>query len=141
MIVTRRRMIVLAAAALLPGAAMADPARVAALIERLVGDHPLKDGVVHLDVPVMVENGNAVAMGISAADAPSPIETIHVFADGNPLPHVAIFRFGPRSGPVNVATRIRLATSQTVTAIARDRDGVYWRDRVEVLVTLAACIE
>ncbi len=141
MIVTRRRVMVVLAAAMMPGLAAADPARVAALIESLVGDHPVTDGVVRLDVPVMVENGNAVAMGISVADAPSPIETIHVFADGNPLPHVAIFRFGPRSGPVNVATRIRLATSQTVTAIARDREGVYWRDRVELLVTLAACIE
>lgn len=121
--------------------ALASPAEVGALILALAGDAPVRDGLVHLDVPVLVENGNTVAMAVSVTDPPSPVEAIHVFADGNPLPRVAVFRFGPRAGAASVSTRIRLATSQTVIAVARLRDGSCWRDSVELLVTLAACIE
>jgi sulfur-oxidizing protein SoxY len=140
MMLPRRQLILLAGCAAIPRA-QATPAQVAGLIQALVGDGTLKDGLIHLDLPVMVENGNSVAMTVSVADPPSPVEAIHVFAEGNPLPRVAVFHFGPRSGGTRVATRIRLATSQTVIAIARLRDGSCWRDSVELLVTLAACVE
>ena len=95
-------------------------------------------GIYHVSIN---ENGNAVAMSVSVADPPSPVASIHVFAEGNPLPRVAVFHFGPRSGAPRVSTRIRLATSQTVIAIARLKDGSCWRDSIDLLVTLAACIE
>jgi sulfur-oxidizing protein SoxY len=140
MILPRRRFVLLTTCCAVSPAA-ATPAEVATLIQALVGDAPLKDGLIHLDLPVMVENGNSVAMTVSVANPPSPVEAIHVFAEGNPLPRVAVFRFGPRSGAPRVSTRMRLATSQTVIAIARLRDGTCWRDSVDLLVTLAACIE
>ena len=136
----RRHFIWLAAGAAV-ARAEATPAQVQALIQELVGDAALKDGLIRLELPVMVENGNSVAMTVSVADPPSPVEAIHVFAEGNPLPRVAVFRFGPRSGEPRVATRMRLATSQAVIAVARLRDGTFWRDSVDLLVTLAACIE
>jgi sulfur-oxidizing protein SoxY len=140
MMLPRRRVILLATCVAVPRA-VATPAQVGALIQALVGDAPLKNGLIHLDLPVMVENGNSVAMTVSVTDPPSPVEAIHVFAEGNPLPRVAVFRFGPRSGAPRVSTRMRLATSQTVIAIARLRDGSCWRDSVDLLVTLAACVE
>jgi sulfur-oxidizing protein SoxY len=140
MMLRRRRFLWLAAGCAV-SPAVATPGEVAALIQALVGDAPLKDGLIHLDLPVMVENGNSVAMTVSVADPPSPVEAIHVFAEGNPLPRVAVFRFGTRSGAPRVTTRMRLATSQTVIAIARLRDGTCWRDSVDLLVTLAACVE
>jgi sulfur-oxidizing protein SoxY len=140
MILPRRRLVCLAACGAVSTAA-ATPAEVAALIQALVGDNPIKEGLIHLDLPVMVENGNSVSMTVSVADPPSPVASIHVFAEGNPLPRVAVFRFGPRSGAPRVSTRMRLATSQTVIAIAQLRDGTCWRDSVDLLVTLAACIE
>ena len=140
MMLPRRRFVLLVAGCAV-STAVATPAEVAALIQALVGDAPLKDGLIHLDLPVMVENGNSVAMTVSVTDPPSPVEAIHVFAEGNPLPRVAVFHFGPRSGAPRVTTRMRLATSQTVIAIARLRDGTCWRDSVDLLVTLAACIE
>ena len=140
MILPRRRFVLLATCCAV-STAHATPGEVAALIQTLVGDSPLKDGLIHLDLPVMVENGNSVAMTVSVANPPSPVDSIHVFAEGNPLPRVAVFRFGPRSGAPRVSTRMRLATSQTVIAIARLRDGSCWRDSVDLLVTLAACIE
>jgi sulfur-oxidizing protein SoxY len=119
----------------------AAPADVADAIGAVVGDGPLKDGLIHIDMPVMVENGNAVSITLTVQDPPAPVAEIHVFAEGNPLPRVAVFRFGPRSGAPRVATRMRLATSQTVVAIAKLRDGTCWRDRIDLLVTLAACVE
>lgn len=124
-----------------PGLARATPTQVAALIHDLAGEAPVKDGLVKLDLPVMVENGNTVSMTVSVEAPPSPVRRIHIFAEGNPLPNVVRFQFGPRSGAPRVATRIRLATSQTVIAVAQLQDGSLWRDSVDLLVTLAACID
>ena len=70
------------------------------------------------------------------------MRSIDVFAEGNPLPHVAACAVRSRV-PVRraFATRIRLATSQTVIAVAKLADGSCWRDSVDLLVTLAACID
>ena len=139
---TRRHFLLAApVCALLPTPSRATEAQVATLIAELVGQVPVQSGRITLDLPLLVENGNVVAMTV-AVDAPvGLVRDIHVFADGNPLPDVAHFQFGPRAGVPRIATRIRLATSQTVTAIARMNDGTCWKDSVELLVTLAACIE
>ena len=91
----------------------------------------------------MVENGNSVGLTVTSPPAPGEpaVESVYVFAEGNPLPHVLRVRFGPRAGRIRVATRIRLATSQTVTAVARLADGRFRSDSVDLLVTLAACLE
>lgn len=137
----RRFLLVSAATTVAPLAALADPAVVAGLIRDFVAGAPLTEGRVKLDLPVLVENGNAVAMTVTLDAPPGSVREIAVFADANPLPEVLRLRFGPAAGAPRVATRIRLATSQTVTAVARLDDGTCWRDSVELLVTLAACIE
>ncbi|HEX4171325.1 MAG TPA: thiosulfate oxidation carrier protein SoxY [Acetobacteraceae bacterium] len=141
----RRRFLVLSGSGLivplLPAPGSATPAQVAALIAQLVGEGELRDGRVKLDLPVMVENGNSVGMTVTV-DAPvANVRSIDVFAEGNPLPHVLRVTFGPHAGAARFATRIRLATSQTVIAVAKLADGSCWRDSVDLLVTLAACID
>jgi sulfur-oxidizing protein SoxY len=145
-----RRQVLLAAsaagllAALPANEARATEAQVAELIKQLVGDGKLQQGRVKLDIPLLVENGNAVPMTVSVDGGftgPQRVSSLHVFAQRNPLPHVATFTFGPRAGRPIVATRIRLATSQTVIAIAKLGDGSCWSDSVELIVTLAACVE
>ena len=69
------------------------------------------------------------------------VQRIGLFTVLNPLPQAAVFHLGPRNGIAKVATRMRLATSQTVTAIAVLNDGSAWQQQVDVIVTLAACIE
>ena len=139
-----RRRFVLAAIAgtiLPPLDGRASPNQVADLIRTVTGASPIRTGKVTLDLPVLVENGNAVAMTVTV-DAPAgSVRTLRVFADGNPLPEVLRLRFGPASGAPRISTRIRLADSQTVTALAELTDGTFWQDRVELLVTLAACLE
>jgi sulfur-oxidizing protein SoxY len=69
------------------------------------------------------------------------VKTIAIFNQKNPQPNVATFHLGPRCGRASVSTRIRLADSQTVTAIAQMSDGSFWSDSADVVVTLAACVE
>jgi len=138
--VPRRQVLVAAAGAVLLSPASATETQVAALIKELVGDATLRQGRVKLDIPLLVENGNAVPITVSV-DGPDRVRSLHVFAERNPLPNVANFYFGPRAGPAKVSTRMRLATSQTVVAVAKLADGSCWMDRIELIVTLAACVE
>jgi sulfur-oxidizing protein SoxY len=69
------------------------------------------------------------------------VKAIHVFNEKNPQPNVITVRLGPRAGKAQVSTRIRLADTQKVIAIAELSDGSFWSDTQEVIVTLAACLE
>ena len=69
------------------------------------------------------------------------VKAIHIFNEKNPQPNVISIKLGPRAGRAAFTTRIRLADSQTVTAIAEMSDGSCWSDDIDVIVTLAACIE
>ena len=140
----RRRLLLAGGAALLVRPANATPAEAEAAMRAITGGATPTRGRVKLDLPLLVENGNAVAMTISVPD-PLPqagrVLSLHVFAPQNPLPNVIHAYFGPRSGSPRLSTRIRLATSQTVTAVAACADGTFWMDDVELLVTLAACLD
>jgi len=69
------------------------------------------------------------------------VKSIHVFNEKNPQPNVGNFYLGPRAGRAQISTRIRLADSQKIVAIARLSDDSYWSVTAEVVVTLAACTE
>ena len=69
------------------------------------------------------------------------VKSIHLFNEKNPQPNVANFHLGPRAGRASVSTRMRLADSQKVIAIAQLSDGSFWSESVDVIVTLAACLE
>ena len=122
--------------------AAATPA--AAAIDEIVGDAPVHEGKVKLEVPPLVENGNAVPLTVSV-DSPMTerdhVKSIHVFNEKNPQPNVASFYLSPRAGRAQVSTRIRLADSQKVIAIAQLSDDSFWSDNADVVVTLAACLE
>ena len=108
--------------------------------------HDMETGFrrTHLGVPPLVENGNLVPLTVSV-DSPmtavAHVKSIHVFTERNPQPEVISFHLGPRAGRANVATRARLADTQTVVAIAELSDGSFWSDSTHVIVTLAACLE
>jgi sulfur-oxidizing protein SoxY len=124
--------------------AEATPATMASAIRSVVGTEPVKTGKVKLEVPPLVENGNTVPMTVSVASPMAPedhVRSIHVFNEKNPQPNIGNFYFGPQSGRAQVSTRIRLADSQRVTAIAKFSDGTFWSASVDVVVTLAACTE
>jgi sulfur-oxidizing protein SoxY len=124
--------------------AAATPAAMREAIRRVVGGASVQTGRVTLELPPLSENGNTVPLTVSV-DSPMTatdhVRAIHVFTEINPLPEVATFRLGPRAGRARVSTRIRLANTQDVTAIAELSDGSFWSTRATVVVTLAACLE
>ncbi len=138
----RRQALTLVGASVLAMPAWATPREVADQIAKVTGGKTPQQGQVKLDLAQMVENGNAVGISVSA-DAPQgrKVASLHLFAEGNPNPEVVHASFGPAAFAPKLATRIRLATSQTVVAVAVMDDGSCWTDSVTVLVTLAACLE
>ena len=122
----------------------ATPAMLASAIRNVVGSAELHTGKVKLDIPPLVENGNTVPMTVSVASpmtAEDHVKSIHVFNEKNPQPNIGNFHIGPAAGRAQVSTRIRLADSQKVVAIARMSDDSFWSVSTEVIVTLAACTE
>ena len=144
---SRRRL--LKSGAGLAGVALVRPARATpdameAAVRDFVGEADIRPGRVTLDVAPLVENGNSVPLTVSVDSPMTPTEfvrAIALFNEKNPQPHVAVSHLGPRSGRAFVATRIRLATSQRVLAVAELSDGSFWSDTADVIVTLAACVE
>lgn len=113
-------------------------------IKQYVGEAAVRVGKVKLDVAELVENGNTVPLSVvveSPMTATEHVKSIAIFNERNPQRDVMRFALGPRSGRAFVATRIRLATSQKLVAIAQLSDGSYWSHTADVIVTLAACVE
>jgi sulfur-oxidizing protein SoxY len=124
--------------------AEATPAMLASAIRNVVGAATVQTGKVKLEIPPLVENGNTVPMTVSVASPMAPedhVRSIHVFNEKNPQPNIGNFHLGPQAGRAQVSTRIRLADSQKVVAIARLSDDSFWSASVDVVVTLAACTE
>jgi len=113
-------------------------------IQEITGGKPIIDGKVKLVIPPLVENGNLVVLKLSVDSPMTPndyVKSVHVIAEGNPLPNIFTVHLTPRSGTANVTTRVRLADSQTVWAIAQMSDGSFYQGSAETLVTLSACTE
>jgi sulfur-oxidizing protein SoxY len=144
---TRREVLFAGGAALLAVTlrpAEATPAMLASAIRTIVGTASVKTGKVKLDIPPLVENGNSVPMTVSVESPMAPedhVKSIHVFNEKNPQPNIGNFYLSPQAGRAQVATRIRLADSQKVVAIAKLSNGTFWSASVDVVVTLAACTE
>jgi sulfur-oxidizing protein SoxY len=149
---TRRKFLGLAGGAAVLGAvpivtlrpAEATPAMLSSAIRNVVGEAVVRTGRVKLEVPPLVENGNTVPMTVSVQSpmtAQDHVKSIHVFNEKNPQPNIGNFYLGPQAGRAQVSTRIRLADSQKIVAIARLSDDSLWSATVDVVVTLAACTE
>lgn len=128
------------ALACVPNAARATPESLAEAVRAVLRGRVPSDGRITLDVPPLVENGNAVPLTVSY-DGPGRAVALHVFTERNPQPHVLHAKFSAATPVARVATRVKLADSQTVVALAELADGSVFRVRADVIVTLAACIE
>jgi len=130
-----RRRQFLAGLAALPGAALAqvDPLPTAA-----------RKGKVAVELPQLADNGNSVPIRItvdSPMTAADHVKSIHLYSERNPVSNMANFYLGPRAGKAEINSRVRLAGSQKVTAVAKLSDGSVWYDTAAVVVTLSACLD
>jgi sulfur-oxidizing protein SoxY len=141
----RRRDVLLAAglAAALPlRSALADGERLRLLLAGLLGERAPREGRVVIDIPEVAENGATVPIEVTVASPMTEadhVRELHLLAERNPSPEVAVYRFTPRSGRAFVATRIRLAESQRVHALAIMSDGTPFAASREVQVTVNGC--
>src|SRR5213078_2586187 len=112
------------------------------LIKKFTGGKAATEGRVKLDLPEIAENGNTVPMTVSV-DSPmteqSYVSDVLVVSDGNPRPAVVTFHFTPASGVAEANTRIRLAQTQNVAAIAKMSDGSFFAASKQVKVTIGGC--
>lgn len=111
------------------------------LIKAFTGGKAAEKGKVKLEVPEIAENGNTVPMTVSVESpmtAESYVEKVLVVADGNPNAGLATFTFAP-GGVAEANTRVRLAETQNVIAIAKMSDGKFYQEQKQVKVTIGGC--
>jgi sulfur-oxidizing protein SoxY len=141
---TRRKLLAGLGALVLVRPAAATPEEMAAAIKAFTGGAAPAQGKVMLEVAPLVDNGNTVPITVrveSPMTAGDHVAAIAVFNERNPETKVAVFTLGARAGKAEVSTRIRMATSQKLVAVARMSDGSFWMHSADVVVALAACIE
>ena len=126
------------------GMAYATPDEMQEAVRKVTGQAPVRRGRVRLDMPPLIDNSNSVPLSVTVESPMTPsdhVKAIHVFTEKNPLPNVVSVYLGPRAGRAGIATRVRIADTQTVTAVAELSDGTFWSGSKSVVVTLSACLE
>jgi sulfur-oxidizing protein SoxY len=122
--------------------AVATPEELAMAIRELFGERAINPGRINLEVPRLAENGNIVPITVTV-DSPMTeqdyVKSIHLFAESNPQPRIVDVELGPHNGRPRVATRVRVAISQHLHAIAVMSDGSLWSTAVEIEVTVGGC--
>ena len=111
-------------------------------IQKFTGGAEPQRGRVALDLPEIAENGNTVPLGITVASpmtAADFVERVIVVTSANPLTRALSVSFTPLSGRAEMATRIRLAATQEVFAVAKMSGGAFFMDSKIVKVTIGGC--
>jgi len=125
-----------------PLAALATKEDAQAMIKEFTGGKEPESGRITLTAPEIAENGNTVPVSV-AVDSPMTdddyVAAVMLIAEENPNPGVAVFNFTPMSGSAQAATRMRLAKTQNVVAVAKMKDGSVFMDKREVKVTIGGC--
>jgi len=125
-----------------PDPAHSTPAEAAAEIEKFTGGAAVEPGKITIDLPEIAENGNSVPLAIDIdhpMTAESHVSDLLLIAEANPWPRIARFQLTPMSGRAAVATRIRLAGTQTVRVVAKTSDGRFLTAQKQVKVTIGGC--
>jgi sulfur-oxidizing protein SoxY len=142
----RRRALLVGAAAMPLWAApvLAQSAPEVAAYKAFVGSRAVRTERLVLDIPRIADNGNLVPVRI-AMPGPFPsgaeVKSIHLFSQKNPVPQMAVFHFPVPVGRVEVESRLRLAGTQRVAAVATLADGTLYAAMTDVIVTVSACID
>jgi len=111
-------------------------------IMEFTGGRKPESGKITLTAPEIAENGNTVPVSVSVESAMSGddmVESVMILAEGNPNPGVATFHFTEMSGQASATTRMRLAKTQNVIAVAKMKDGSAYADTRQVKVTIGGC--
>lgn len=113
-----------------------------AAMKAVAGDATPIVGKVSLELPEIAENGNTVPFTVNIESPMTDadyVKSVHVFANGNPQPDVATFYFTPASGKASATSRMRLAKTQDIIAVAEMSDGKFYMGKQTVKVTIGGC--
>ena len=146
MMVTRRQALGFAAgaaaAAVLPMPAFATPEEADKMLMEFTGGKTPEAGKITLTAPEIAENGNTVPVSVSVDSAMSGddiVDAVIILAEANPNPAVITIHFTELSGKAEATTRMRLAKTQNVVAVARMKNGAVYMDKKQVKVTIGGC--
>ena len=142
----RRRAFVAAAAVLplLPALARAEDEPVVAAFKAYAGNRPVRSGRLKMDVPRIADNGNTVPVKIVMAGPFAPgaeVRTVHLFSEKNPVAQMAVFHFPLAVPRIEIESRVRLAGSQRLAAVATLADGSLHAAMADIVVTVSACLD
>ncbi|MEM7189028.1 MAG: thiosulfate oxidation carrier protein SoxY [Pseudomonadota bacterium] len=136
---TRRQTLAVGAGAAValafPLPALAEDNGHAEVIKAFTGGAEIREGIVEIDAPEIAENGNNVPVEVMAEGASSII----LVSPGNPRPEIATFHFGKLAAAPAAKTRIRLAQTQELIAVAKLEDGSFAQASRTVKVTIGGC--
>ena len=122
--------------------ATATPDELAAALREIFGGRSITRGKVKLTMPRLAENGSVVPVTVSV-DSPMTLQqyvkSVHLFAEKNHIPRILDAQFGPHNGKALLSSRVRVATSQQITAVAVLSDDSLWSDAVDVEVVTSEC--
>ena len=144
-VASRRRVLqTLAAGAcfLIARPATATPDELTAAMRETFGERSIVRGKVKLTMPRLAENGSVVPVTVSVDSPMTPrdyVRSVHLFAEKNHIPRILDAQFGPHNGKAVLSSRVRVATSQQITAVAVLSDDSLWSDAVDVEVVTSEC--
>ena len=127
-----------------PATALTQSDVLTSLVTAYAAGGSVREGRVKFDIAPLVDNGNSVPVEVTVESPMTQAQHvvgIALFNEKNPQNQIAEFTLSPLAGRARVATRIRLALSQQLVAVAKMNDGSCWTHTVDVLVTIASCIE
>lgn len=112
------------------------------LLESFTGGKQVTEGKITLEMPEIAENGNTVPLSFKVESPMTKddyVKRVIIISEGNPRPDVATFNFSPLSGEAAASSRMRLAKTQNIIAVAELSDGTFHMTKTEVKVTIGGC--
>ena len=107
------------------------------------GAHLLQQDV-RLDGPMLADNGSLVPLGVQVDSPMTPqnhVTHLYLLSQRNPVTQMALFQMGPWNGRAEIHTRLRLAGTQAVVALARLSNGEFRYGQSDIIITESACVD
>jgi len=95
-----------------------------------------------VDLPLIAEDGSLVPIIVSVnhpMESDHYIKSIYILDDLSAIPSKGLYRFTPANGEAYISTRIKLAESTKVRAIAECNKHGKWEGSADIKVTVGGC--
>ena len=114
------------------------------MVQPIVKGAILLNKDLQIEAPLLADNGSLVPIQIQVQSPMSEqdhVTQIYLLSQRNPVTQMAVFQLGPWNGRAEISTRVRLAGTQEVIALARLSNGEFRYKQMEIIVTESACVD